>query len=108
MTREGSAESLRLLNRALELDPRFGFAASLAALCHTTNIAQGWDVDRNSEINEAKRLLRLALNADQDDPDALAAVVSATLSLSGDFGAAIEMADRAVALNPNSALAWNA
>ena len=33
-TREGLAEAIRLAHRALELDPRFGFAAALAGLCH--------------------------------------------------------------------------
>jgi adenylate cyclase len=108
MTREGLAESLRLLNLALELDPRFGFAASLAALCHTSNLTLGWEVDRNSEIKEATRLLRLALNIDEEDPEALAVLGCATAYLSGgDFETAIELTDRAVGLNPNSSIAWN-
>jgi TolB-like protein len=36
-TRGGSAESLRLASRALEIDPRYGFAATLAAECHIRN-----------------------------------------------------------------------
>ena len=34
MTREGLAEAIRLAHRALELDPRFGFVAALAGVCH--------------------------------------------------------------------------
>ena len=33
-TREGLAEAIRLAHRALELDPRFGFVAALAGVCH--------------------------------------------------------------------------
>src|SRR5215510_11892432 len=37
LTRESLAEAARLAHRALELDPRFGFAAALAGLCHMRN-----------------------------------------------------------------------
>jgi adenylate cyclase len=49
----------------------------------------------------------LALSIDDSDPEtlALAAVVSAFMV--GDSESEIEMADRAVALNPNSFTAWN-
>ena len=41
-TRGGSAEALRLVSRALESDPRYAFAATLAGSCHLQNITQGW------------------------------------------------------------------
>src|SRR5260370_5875167 len=56
-TRGGSAEALRLVSRALEIDPRYGFAATLAGECHFQNINQGWAADLKSEIAEALRLL---------------------------------------------------
>jgi adenylate cyclase len=70
-------------------------------------IAQGWARDLNHEIGEATRLLSLALSIDENDPDVLAAVGCATSFLTEDFATASEMVDRAVALNPNSAVAWN-
>ena len=39
-TREGVAEALRLLQRALELDPGFAGAAALAGACHMENVLQ--------------------------------------------------------------------
>jgi TolB-like protein len=106
-TREGNAETIRLAHRALELDPRFGFAAALAGACHTNNVVHGYAIDPKFERGEAIRLLRLALSADDDDPDtlALAAVISAFMI--GNYEGEIEMADRAVALNPNSFYAWH-
>jgi TolB-like protein len=106
-TREGMAEALRLLSRALEIDPRYSAAASLAAFCHTLNIILRWAIDSQSEMKEAARLCRLALSIDENDPDTLACVGWSKAYLSGDFDAAAEMLDRAVALNPNSAVAWN-
>jgi TolB-like protein len=106
-TSEGMAEALRLLSRALEIDPRYSAAASLAAFCHTLNIILGWAIDSSSELKEAARLCRLTLSIDENDPETLACVGWAKAYLSGDFDAATEILDRAVALNPNSAVAWN-
>jgi adenylate cyclase len=107
MTREGLAEALQLAHRALELDPRYGFAAYQAGGCHMFIIAQGWAGDLKREMGEATRLLSLALSIDENDPDVLAAVGCAMSFLTEDFATAAEMVDRAVALNPNSATAWS-
>jgi adenylate cyclase len=103
--REGLAETKRLCYRALEIDPRYGFAAFVAGQCCTTNVGQGWAPSK-SELAEAMRLFRLALSIDENDPEALAAMGRMTASVVGDFDAATEMVDRAVILNPNSWLAW--
>jgi TolB-like protein/tetratricopeptide (TPR) repeat protein len=105
-TRGGSAEALRLISRALEINPRYSLAARLAGGCHLLNVGQGWAADPRSEIAEGLRLLRLALSIDGNDPDALSMLGRATASLSGDFDTAREMVDRAVVLNPNAAIAW--
>jgi adenylate cyclase len=107
MTREGNAEALRLLSRALEIDPRFAAAASLANFCRTLNLLLGWTSDPRFEITEVTRLSELILGIDENDPDTLASVGWAKAYVAGDFDAAAEMVDRAVALNPNSAIAWN-
>jgi TolB-like protein/Flp pilus assembly protein TadD len=106
-TREGFAEAIRLAHRALELDPRFGSAAALAGDCHANNVILGYANDPQFDRKEAVRLARLALSIDDGDPDTLsrAAVISAFIV--GDSEAEIEMADRAVALNPNSWRTWN-
>jgi adenylate cyclase len=107
MTREGLAEAVRLCYRALELDPRYGSAAGLAGACQILQIALGYVTNLKSEAEEAKRLLQLSLSIDENDPDTLATVGWATAQLFGDFDTATEMVDRAVALNPNFAFAWN-
>jgi adenylate cyclase len=107
MTRDGVAEAIRLLDRALEIDPRYSAAASLPILCHTLNLLQGWSVDRQFDVNEATRLSRLVLSIDENDPETLACVGWAKIFISRDAATAAEMVDRAVALNPNSAIAWS-
>jgi len=106
-SRAGMAEALRFAHRALELEPRFGKVAALAGACHLQNVLDGYAIDPQLERTEAVRFVRLALSLDEDDPDtlAMAAVISAFMV--GDCETEIELADRAVALNPNSFLTWN-
>jgi len=106
-TPEGVAETLRLAHRALELDPRFGYVAALAGQCHMRNVLWGYAVDPQFERKEAVRLLHLALSLDDGDPDILAMAALTSAYMVGDCESEIEMADRAVALNPNSFYAWN-
>jgi TolB-like protein len=106
-TREGLAEALRLLHRALELDPGFAAAAALAGACHMENVLRSYAIDPQFERKEAVRLMRLALSLHDGDPDTLATAALISALLVGDCEAEIEMADRAVALNPNSYYAWN-
>ena len=106
-TREGLAEALRLVQRALELDPGFAAAAALAGDCHMENVLRSYAIDPQFERKEAVRLMRLALSLDDGDPDTLASAASISALLVGDCETEIEMSDRAVALNPNSYHAWN-
>lgn len=106
-TPEALAEALRLAHHALELDPPFGLVAALAAGCHHINIQFGYAVDPQFERKEAVRLFQLALSVDDSDPDILAWAAIISAFTVGDSESEIEMADRAVALNPNSFHAWN-
>jgi adenylate cyclase len=106
MTREGVAEALRLADRALELDPRFAFVAALKSTCHRQNVLMGYAVDPEFERKEAVRILRVAMSLDDTDPETLAWGGATLAWMIDDCESAIEMVDRAVALNPNSYLAW--
>ena len=106
LTRDGSAEALRLVSRALEIDPRYGFAATLAGSCHLLNVSQGWTADPKSEIAEGLGLSGWHSVSTGTTTVALSILGRATAPFSDDFDTAREMVDRAVALNPNSALAW--
>ncbi len=105
-TRESLTEAIRLAHRALELDPRFGLVAALAGVLHTNNVVLGYADDPQFDRQEAVRLMRLALSLDDGDPDTLARAALISSFMIGDRESEIEMADRAVALNPNSHVAW--
>jgi adenylate cyclase len=106
-TREAMAEGQRLAHRALDLDPGFGRAAILAGVFHMQNVLQGYSIDPQFDRKEAVRLSRLALSIDDSDPETLAWAAAISAWMVGDSESGIEMADRAVALNPNSNVAWN-
>ena len=101
------AEAIRLFARALEIDPRYSAAASLAVSCHILNLIHGWSADPQAEVGEVMRLSQLVLSIDENDPETLASVGWAKAYITGDFGAAMEMVDRAVSLNPSSSIAWS-
>jgi adenylate cyclase len=71
------------------------------------NILWGYTTDPQFDREEAIRLLRLALSLDDSDPETLAWAAFISAYMVGDCEGETEMADRAVALNPNSFIAWN-
>jgi TolB-like protein/Flp pilus assembly protein TadD len=107
-SRVGMAETLQLAHRALDLDPRSVAAAPLAASAHLDNVALGFSDDPQFDRNEAVRLVRLALSLDENNAFALATAGYLAAYLHGDHESAIDFADRAIASNPNSAIAWRA
>ena len=71
------------------------------------NVIWGYSNDPQFDRKEAVRLAPLASNIDDGDPEALARASIISAYMVGDSEAEIEMADRAVALNPNSWITWN-
>jgi tetratricopeptide (TPR) repeat protein len=71
------------------------------------NVLQNYAVDPQLDRKEAVRLMRLALSLDDGDPVTLAEAALISALLVGDCETEIEIADRAVTLNPNSHRAWN-
>jgi adenylate cyclase len=71
------------------------------------NVIWGYAIDPQFDRKEAVRLLRLALSVDDGDPDTLAMAALISAYMVGDCESEIEIADRAVALNPNSFNAWH-
>jgi adenylate cyclase len=61
MTREGFEEALRLLGRALELDPNYCAAAALIAVAKVYGTAQGWISNTSEEMKEALRFAKLIM-----------------------------------------------
>jgi adenylate cyclase len=71
------------------------------------NVAFGYAADPQFDRKEAVRLFRLALSLDDGDPETLAWAAFTSAYMVGDCESEIEIADRTVALNPNSFNAWH-
>src|SRR5260370_40498723 len=99
-------EAVALVRRALAIDPSYAPAAALIGWCHYFQRVQGWGVVSDAEITEAVLQARQAIEAGRDDPDVLAMAGITFWVFAADHAAAAGAIDRALLLNPNSALAW--
>jgi adenylate cyclase len=70
------------------------------------NLTWGYTIDPQLDREEAIRLLHLAVSIDDGDPESLAFASQISTFLVGDWEKEMEMADQAVALNPNSFHTW--
>jgi TolB-like protein/Tfp pilus assembly protein PilF len=106
-TRKGKDEALRLCFKAIELDPDYSLAYAAAASCIADRKGFGWVIDRERGVAEASRLARRAVQLGNDDATVLgmAGYTLAYVSKELDDGAAF--LDRALSINPNSALTWS-
>jgi TolB-like protein/Flp pilus assembly protein TadD len=105
-TKIANEEALRLFHRAIELDPDFASAYSMAATCYSQRKLYGWRTDRKQEIAEARRLARRAVELGEDDAEALARAGHVLSYVVHEIEAAATIIDRALTLNPNYAYAW--
>jgi tetratricopeptide (TPR) repeat protein len=104
--KEGLAEGVRLLQQALVLDP--GYATAMVAIsgCRCMQRNRHWIPDPGPEIGEGIRMARQAIASARADAEALTVAGFSLAFLAGDNGAALGASERAIALNPNLALAW--
>ncbi len=98
------AAALPWLERAITADSGYSSAYALAAACRQARITQGWttgDQDRAHAVHMA----RLAVETGQDDPLALAMAGRVMGSIGREHETGLAHIERALTLNPNSALA---
>lgn len=99
-------QAIDYLDRALELEPRYGLAAALGAWARGQQVAYNWTSDIAGERLAGEQLIELATQTVGDDPTALTALASAMMQLGGDVSQALNFAGRALELDPNHAWAW--
>lgn len=105
-SRGSMAESVRLARSALELDPGYVPAMARLALSQMMRRSRHWVRDVGPDAEEGIRMARQAIAAGGDDPWVLDFAGLTLSTMAGDNGAALCALDRAIALNPNFALAF--
>jgi TolB-like protein len=97
-------KALQLLDASLRLDPNYMPAHGYAAWCHEQRyFRNGFDpADREAALRHAD----IALGVNSNDPQALSIGAFVRANLTRNYDGAVEVLDRALAMNGNSALAF--
>jgi TolB-like protein/class 3 adenylate cyclase len=104
-TLDGARAAVDQLGHALAIDPTYAPAAALICECR---VALGSSSITDTETEETLHLARQAIQWGKNDPEVLW-MAAITLSIFADeHTLAAGIIERALALNPNSAHAWNA
>jgi TolB-like protein len=106
-TNDATEEALRLFYRAIELDPDFAQAYAFATWCYDWRKMAGLVTDPERDIAEVRRLGQQAVRLGPDDAFALCWAGFSLAYVAGELEEGSGLIDRALALNPNLARAWN-
>jgi len=98
--------ALSHLSKAIEIEPDYRLALSMAAWCHARRAVYNWTPALAEARAEGLRLAKLAGNMDNDDPLVLT-MLCAAHSAAVDLEVASALIEKALALDPNSSMAWN-
>ncbi|HEX2114966.1 MAG TPA: adenylate/guanylate cyclase domain-containing protein [Alphaproteobacteria bacterium] len=101
--RADNAEAVRLIDRAISLDPKYAHAHAWRACILGQGWVYGWCADRDATFNEVAEELQIALALDENDSD-VHRILAAVNVARDDLDAAMYHQERAIALNPNNDL----
>ena len=105
-TKAGVDEALRLAYEAIKRDPHYSTAYGLAATCYVARKSAGWTTDAAKEKAEVAVLTKRGAEAGREDAWALGSCGFAIANILGDLDTAVDLMNRALALNANLALTW--
>ncbi len=94
--------ALKLLTKAIELDPNYAAALGHAAWCYEQRVVRGWEPVGADDAQTAIALARRALAAGADDAIALATGGFTLLMVGRDYDNGLDALRRALARNPGS------
>jgi adenylate cyclase len=100
-------DALRLMEHAIERDPRYGPALAWAGFCCFRLLVDARSKDQDADRLKGINFARRALEVGGDDPAVLANAALALAYFGEDIGAMMALIDRALALNPNFARGWH-
>jgi adenylate cyclase len=104
-SQEGVGEAASLLHQALDIDPSYALAYAALAYCYHIPWQQGWTDETKTPPAQIAQFTNLAIKHGGDDPEVLVGVGWLIGNSGYDAPGGIALAEKALALNPNSALA---
>jgi DNA-binding SARP family transcriptional activator len=106
MERKQYEEAGRLIQRALALEPDNAMVHAWAAHWHLFYSGQGWSKDYDKTNEQAQQHALKAIALDPENTEALGIYAHSCSRVAYDFDRALLFFDRALRLNPSSALNW--
>ena len=106
-TREAVLRAETLLQEAIDLDPGYAEALGTLADCIAIRTSTGWHESRRRGTDEACEAARRALAAGPDNSTCVASAAFAYGILAHRFDEALELAERAIQVHPNSTFVRN-
>jgi TolB-like protein/Tfp pilus assembly protein PilF len=100
-TEQDFAEAVRLLHRALKLDPGYAPAMAQLGYARLMQTTRHWIAPSGSEVDEGVDIAQRAIAEARNDPEVLTAAGHTLGFFLGDTEAALAAFDRAIDLNPN-------
>ncbi len=101
-----TVNALAFLEQALDIDPDYPLALSLAAWCHAQRSVYNWDEDIEGSKLKALRLAEKAAQSSGDDPLVLS-VLGTVHTITRNYATARILLERAVSIDPNAAWTWS-
>lgn len=98
--REANAEALRMLERAIELDPKYAHAHAWRACVLGQGWVHGWCEDKEATWSQIVDALQTALALDDNDADVHRILAAVNLA-SDNHDKAVYHQERGLSLNPN-------
>jgi adenylate cyclase len=99
-------EALRLYRCAVELDPSYARALALLSGCCFAFVSQGFGHRDNPQVSDMVHLAQKAVALAAGDSDVIVIAAHVLALPGGDMDAGVALADKAIELNPNNALAF--
>jgi adenylate cyclase len=103
-SKSDNAEALRLLERAIALEPDYAHAHAWKACTLGQCYVYGWFEDRDATVRQIVEELQLALALDENDSDVHRILAAVNLAAYHDHEKAFYHQERALTLNPNDDL----